>query len=145
MGFLDDYEKQKHEEDENTKKVNAKLNYLSSQLLDKATEDFKSGTLKVRDITDMEKVARIFNDTLSRSKEIGDGANGAVPALNAGQEHIIEKTVKVTTTTHTDGEGNIVQENKVNLNDLAGLSAEQMKQLDDREKEMNNENAKEVL
>ena len=121
MSFIDDYQKKKEESEENTRHVNKQINLLASKLLDQAFKDYESGKLQARDITDLEKLNRIFNDTVERDKEIGD-ENGTLPALDSGQEHVIENTVKVTTSTKTDSQGNVIQEKKINLNDLGNLS-----------------------
>ena len=144
MSFLDEYQEEVEKEKQNFKVINQKINLLASNILDKAIEDYKAGKLRVQDVTDFEKINRIINDSMQRSKEIGD-ENGTLPALDSGQEHIIENSVKVTTSTKTDDKGNIIQENKINLSDLANASQKDLKSMDKREQQMNNDNAKETL
>ena len=147
MSVKDELEKLQGTGKANIEGVAREFNTVTTDLLSKALNDIKTGKIIIRDTTDLEKIYRIFKDV----NEITDGiqgaeGRGALPELNAGQEHIMEQKVRVTTKTETGLDGSITQTKKIDLNDLANMSSADVSQLLlAHEKEANNENAKDIL
>lgn len=147
MSVKDEVEKIQGTGSANIERVAKEFNGVAGDLLAKAIGDIKSGKIEIRDTTDLEKVYRIFKDV----NQITDGINGsdgegALPELNAGQEHVIEQRVKVNTQTETTANGDVKQTKTIKLSDLADLSSEDVgKMIQEKEKTQNNENAKGIL
>lgn len=123
------------------------FNGVTSTLLKKAMANIANGQMTINDPTDLEKIYRIYKDVNDLQDGVqGGNGDGALPELNAGQEHIIEQRVKVHVDTDTDSQGNIVQKKTIKLSDLANLNADDTKDLiDAHEKKLNADNAKDIL
>ena len=147
MSVKEEFEKLKGTGSANIEKVAGEFNGVASDLLTKAINDIKNGKIQIRDTTDLEKVYRIFKDVNEITDGLsGEGGEGALPELNAGQEHVIEQRVKVHVATDTNSDGSITQKKTIKLSDIADMSAEDVgKLIQDKEKEQNNENAKDIL
>jgi hypothetical protein len=147
MGIKDAYEDAKKPQSENVKELATAFNSLAAKLIKKGLEDANAGRLEIRDSTDLVQLIKSFKDLNNLTDGIGDiQENGSLPQLNAGQEHLIEARLKITDVKKTDSDGNVVDTPKIKLDDLAKMSKEDTSKLiKEREKQVNNDNAKEIL
>ena len=147
MSVKDEVEKIKGTGSSNVEAIAQEFNGVAGDLLKKALSDIKSGNIQIRDTTDLEKVYRIYKDVNGLTDGMqGTEGEGALPELNAGQEHVIEQRVKVNTQTETTVNGDVKQTKTIKLSDLADLSSEDVSaMMHEHEKKANNENAKELL
>ena len=147
MSVKDEVEKIKGSGSTNVESIAHEFNGVAGDLLAKAVQDIKSGKIEIRDTTDLEKIYRIYKDVNGLADGMSDEAGtGALPELNAGQEHVIEQRVKVNTQTETTANGDVKQTKTIKLSDLADLSSEDVSaMMHEHEKKANNENAKELL
>lgn len=147
MSVKDEVEKIKGTGSSSIEAIAQEFNGVAGELLKNAVADIKSGKMPVRDVTDLEKVYRIFKDV----NNITDSLNGAegegkLPELDSGQEHIIEQRVKVNTKLETTPEGDVKQTKTIKLSDLANLNSEEVSSMmHEHEKQANNENAKKLV
>lgn len=127
-------------------KLMSDFNRVTSTMLKTALSKIGNGSMEISDATDLEKIYRIYKDINGIQDTMDGQGSGALPELNAGQEHVIEQRVKVHVNTDTDDKGNIVQKKTIKLEDLAKLSAEETHDMiHEHEKIANNENAKDIL
>lgn len=147
MSVKDEVQKIKGSGSANVESIAHEFNGVAGDLLAQAVADIKSGKIQIRDTTDLEKVYRIYKDVNNITDGMSDEAGtGALPELNAGQEHVIEQRVKVNTQTETTANGDVKQTKTIKLSDLADLSSEDVgKMIQEKEKSQNNENAKGIL
>jgi len=147
MSVKDEVQKIKGSGSANVESIAHEFNGVAGDLLAQAVADIKSGKIQIRDTTDLEKVYHIYKDVNNITDGMSDEAGtGALPELNAGQEHAIEQRVKVNTETTTSSNGDVVQKKTIKLSDLADLSKEDVgKMINDKEKAANNENAKDIV
>ena len=144
MSVKDEVQKIKGSGSANVESIAHEFNGVAGDLLAQAVADIKSGKIQIRDTTDLEKVYRIYKDVNNITDGMSDEAGtGALPELNAGQEHAIEQQVKVNTETSTADNGDVIQKKTIKLSDLASLSSDDVgKMIQEKEKAANNENAK---
>lgn len=147
MGIKEAFNEAKKPQSEDAKQLAQQFNQLAAKLLKKGLEDANAGRLELKDSTDLVQIFKVFKEANDLTDGISDAqGTGALPALNAGQEHLIEARVKITPVKKEDKDGNVVEEPRIKLDDLAKLSSEDTSKLiKDREKEVNNDNAKEIL
>lgn len=144
MSVRDTFELQK--ESASKEKLMTDFNKVTSKMLSDAMTKIGNGNMQIADATDLEKIYRIYKDINGIQDGMEGQGAGALPELNAGQEHVIEQRVKVHVNTDTDDHGNIVQKKTIKLSDLAQLSAEETHDMiHEHEKLANNENAKDIL
>lgn len=133
-------------ESDSKEKLMSDFNKVTSKMLKGALDKIGNGSMEISDATDLEKIYRIYKDINGIQDTMDGQSTGALPELNAGQEHVIEQRVKVHVDTDTDEKGNIIQKKTIKLSDLANLSAEDTHDMiHEHEKLANSENAKDIL
>lgn len=147
MSVKDEVQKIKGSGSANVESIAHEFNGVAGDLLAQAVADIKSGKIQIRDTTDLEKVYRIYKDVNGLTDGMqGTEGEGALPELNAGQEHVIEQRVKVNTQTETTANGDVVQKKTIKLSDLADMSSANVgSMITEHEKKANNDNADKLV
>lgn len=126
--------------DGEVKDVASQFNKAFKKLLEDYVKNVNSGSIRMNDSTDVDKLYSVWKDV----NNLNDGSvAGKTPALNSGQENIIEANINVHVKKEENDDGTEKETKKIDLNDLENLDNSKVgKLMGQREKQMNNDNIK---